>query len=133
LSGRGWETLPLPAPDRSGAFVVALDLHRHQAAIEHSDGRAEHVPLGPDRSVGAVTRDVLAAVARLVGSVHIDPKPQETPWTTPLDEDEEHATYDPWQVTTYFAAATRAALVLAAVRAPYRGRSSPVNAWWGTF
>ena len=34
---------------------------------------------------------------------------------------------------TYFAAATRAAMVLAALRAPYRGRSSPVNAWWGTF
>ena len=23
--------------------------------------------------------------------------------------------------------------MLAALRAPYRGRSSPVNAWWGTF
>jgi hypothetical protein len=33
----------------------------------------------------------------------------------------------------YFAAATQAALVLAALRAPYRGRSTPVNAWWGTF
>jgi hypothetical protein len=31
------------------------------------------------------------------------------------------------------AMATRAALVLAAVRAPYRGRSTPVNAWWGSF
>ena len=27
LSARGWETLPLPAPDGSGAFVAALDLH----------------------------------------------------------------------------------------------------------
>ena len=34
-------------------------------------------------------------------------------------------------VATYFAAATRAALVLAEYRAPYRGRSTPVNAWWG--
>ncbi len=51
----------------------------------------------------------------------------------PLDEDHEHATYDPDQVSSYFAAATRAALVLAAFRAPYRGRSTPVNAWWGTF
>ena len=33
----------------------------------------------------------------------------------------------------YFAAATQAAQVLAAHRAPYRGRSSPVNAWWGSF
>ena len=51
----------------------------------------------------------------------------------PLDQDEEHARYDPEQVAGYFAAATRAAQVLAAYRAPYRGRSSPVNAWWGSF
>ena len=51
----------------------------------------------------------------------------------PLDEDDEHATYDAGAVTSYFAAATRAALVLAAFRAPYRGRSTPVNAWWGSF
>jgi len=36
-------------------------------------------------------------------------------------------------VSTYFSAATQAALVLAAFRAPYRGRSTPVNAWWGSF
>ena len=50
-----------------------------------------------------------------------------------LDEDEEHATYDAEQVERYFAAATRAALVLAEFRAPFRGRSTPVNAWWGSF
>src|SRR5206468_216023 len=54
-------------------------------------------------------------------------------WTVPLDEDTEHARYDPDQVAAYFAAATRAALVLADFRAPYRGRSTPVNAWWGSF
>ena len=133
LSGRGWETLPLPAPDGSGALVVALDLHHHDAVAEHSDGRAHHIPLGPDRPVGTVTREVLAAVSDLVGPVPFDPKPQETPWTTPLDDDDEHTTYEPMQVTEYFAAATRAALVLGALRAPYRGRATPVNAWWGTF
>jgi Family of unknown function (DUF5996) len=133
LSGRGWETLPLPAPDGSGALVVALDLHRHDAVAEHTDGRTRRVPLIPDRPVAEVTRELLAAVGDLVGPVQIDPTPQETPWTTPLDEDYEHRTYDPGQVTDYFAAATQAALVLAALRAPYRGRSTPVNAWWGTF
>ena len=133
LSGRGWETLPLPAPDGSGALVVSLDLRTNQAVVEHSDGRAQQIPLAPDRPVADVTREVLAAVSDLVGPVRIDPRPQETAWTTPLDEDFEHTTYDPTQVATYFAAATRAALVLAALRAPYRGRSTPVNAWWGTF
>jgi hypothetical protein len=133
LSARGWESLPLPAPDGSGAFVVALDLHFHQAMAEHSDGRVRRVALGPDRPVGEVTRELLAAVVELVGSVEIDPTPQEVSWSVPLDEDDEHRTYDPQQVERYFAAATQASLVLAALRAPYRGRSTPVNAWWGSF
>jgi Family of unknown function (DUF5996) len=133
LTARGWETLPLPAPNRSGALVVALDLHTHHAVAEHSDGRAHRVALTPDRPVAEVTRELLAVVADLVGPVHINTAPQETLWTTPLDEDLEHATYDPSHVDAYFAAATQAALVLAALRAPYRGRSTPVNAWWGTF
>jgi hypothetical protein len=54
-------------------------------------------------------------------------------WSSQLDADSEHATYDPDAVAQYFAIATRVALVLAAFRAPYRGRSTPVNAWWGSF
>ncbi|MGH7735264.1 MAG: DUF5996 family protein, partial [Gemmatimonadales bacterium] len=133
LTARGWETPTLPAPDRSGLMVVALDLHSHHANVEHSDGRRRRVPLVPDRSVGAVTRDVVAAVRELVGPVPFDPRPQETGWSVPLDEDDEHATYDPEQVGAYLAAAVRAAAVLAELRAPYRGRSTPVNAWWGSF
>jgi hypothetical protein len=133
LTARGWETAPLPAPDGSGALVVALDLHTHEAVVEHSDGRVRGVALAPDRPVGAVTRELLDAVRALVGAVEIDPTPQEVPWSVPLDEDREHARYDPAQVASYFAAATRAALVLAAFRAPYRGRCTPVNAWWGSF
>jgi hypothetical protein len=133
LSARGWETLPLPAPDGSGSLVAALDLHAHEALAEHSDGRAARVALGPDRPVGEVTRELLDALRTLAGDVRIDPTPQEVPWSVPLDRDDEHARYDPAQVSAYFAAATRAALVLAALRAPYRGRSTPVNAWWGSF
>jgi hypothetical protein len=133
LTARGWETAPLPAPDGSGSVVVALDLHVHEAVVEHSDGRAERIALTPDRPVAEVTGKVLTALTKLGGRVEIDPRPQEVPWTVPLDSDYEHATYDVGQVTDYFAAATQAALVLAAFRAPYRGRSTPVNAWWGSF
>ena len=56
LTARGWETLPLPAPDGSGAIVVALDLRSHEAVVEHSDGRVERVPLTPNRPVADVTR-----------------------------------------------------------------------------
>src|SRR5262249_12285744 len=119
--------------DGSGAIVVALDLHRHEAVVEHSDGRELSFPLTPDRPVAEVTRDLLEGVGSLAGPVRINPKPQEVPWETPLDEDTEHRTYDPDGVSVYLAAATQAALVLAEFRAPYRGRASRVNAWWGTF
>ena len=133
LTARGWETAPLPAPDGSGSLVIALDLRLHEAVVEHSGGRTEHVALTPDRAVGEVTREVLAAVHAVGGAVEIDPRPQEVSWSVPLDEDHEHARYDRDQVADYFAAATQAAVVLAAFRAPYRGRSTPVNAWWGSF
>jgi Family of unknown function (DUF5996) len=133
LSARGWETLPLPAPDGSGAFVAALDLRTHEALVEHSDGRVGRVALAPDRPVGEVTRELLQTIATLAGKVEIDPTPQEVSWSVPLDEDDEHKRYDPGGVASYWAAATQAALVLATFRAPYRGRSTPVNAWWGSF
>jgi hypothetical protein len=133
LTARGWETLPLPAPDGSGSLVICLDLRAHEAVVEHSGGELRRIPLVTDRAVGEVTRDVLEAVRALGGAVEIDPTPQEVSWSVPLDEDEEHASYDAARVESYFGAATQAALVLAAFRAPYRGRSTPVNAWWGSF
>jgi hypothetical protein len=133
LTARGWETAPLPAPDGSGSLVVALDLRSHEAVVEHNAGQARRVPLTPDRPVAEVTRDVLAAVTQLAGPVKVNLVPQEVPWHQPLDEDYEHARYDKERVAGYFAAASQAALVLAAFRAPYRGRSTQVNAWWGSF
>jgi Family of unknown function (DUF5996) len=133
LTPRGWETYVLPAPDGSGAIVAGLDLRTHEAFVEHTDGHEVRISLTPNRPVAEVTRELLGAVGRVAGEVEINPKPQEVPWTAPLDEDREHATYDPDQVTTYFAAATQATLVLAEFRAPFRGRVTPVNAWWGTF
>jgi hypothetical protein len=133
LTARGWETAPLPAPNGSGSLVVALDLHRHETLVEHSAGQVRRIALTPHRAVGAVTREVLAAVRDAGGDVRINPAPQEVPWDTPLDTDDEHAHYDPGEVGDYFAMATQAALVLAEYRAPFRGRSTPVNAWWGSF
>jgi len=133
LTARGWETRPLPAPNGSGVFGVALDLRTHDALVEHADAGVRRIPLTPNRAVAEVTRDVLDAVRDVAGEVAINPKPQEVPWETPLDEDTEHAAYEPGRVEDYLRAAARAALVLEEFRAPWRGRSTPVNAWWGSF
>jgi hypothetical protein len=133
MTARGWETAPLPAPDSSGAFVATIDLRAHEVLIEHTNGAVWQTPLAPDRPVGEVTRAVLDGVRDLAGPVEINPTPQEVSWSIPLDQDDQHVRYDPDQAAAYFSAATQAALVLAAFRAPYRGRSTAVNAWWGSF
>src|ERR1039458_418953 len=95
LTARGWQTRPLPAPAGSGALAGCLALRAHEAVVEHSGGRERRVALAPDRPVAEVTRGVLAGVRDLGGPIEIDLRPQETPWETPLDEDEAHASYDP--------------------------------------
>src|SRR2546421_8158987 len=75
-TARGWETLPLPAPDGSGSVVAALDLHAHEALAEHSDGRGGRGPLTPHRPVGEATRELLDAIAGLAGPVEINTTPQ---------------------------------------------------------
>ena len=135
LTARGWETPPLPAPDGSGAFVVALDLRAHEAVVEHSDGRArarraDARPAGrrgharrcsaPSRALGGAGRDRPDAAGGVV-----DRAARRGRRARDLRRRR--------RSRRYFAAATRAALVLAAFRAPYRGRSTPVNAWWGSF
>src|SRR5215211_8714266 len=71
LTARGWETLPLPAPDGSGLLVAALDLHQHVALAEHSDGRVRRIALTPDRAVGEVTGELLTSLRELGGDVQI--------------------------------------------------------------
>ena len=55
LSTRGWETMPLPAPDRSGALVVALDLRVAPSMAAGDDLRApvlrREIVDGDDRGV----------------------------------------------------------------------------------
>src|SRR3954447_21219252 len=55
-TARGWEPLPLPARDGSGALVVALDLRRHEALAEHSDGSERRGALTPHPTGGGGTR-----------------------------------------------------------------------------
>src|SRR3712207_2807766 len=73
LTARGWETLPLPAPNGTGAMVAALDLHAHEAVAEHSDGRAARIALTPDRPVGEVTRELLETLRGMGGGFEVDP------------------------------------------------------------
>ena len=135
LSARGWETPPLLGTER-----LRGDRRGPRPALARgawaSTGRARPRRRGSRSRPTGRWRKSRARCSRpssgWPGRSRSIPRPRRCPGG-PLDEDREHATYDPEQVATYFDAATRAALVLAEFRAPFRGRSTPVNAWWGTF
>src|SRR5260370_27125635 len=96
LTVRGWETLPLPAPDGSGALALALDLRTHHVVAEHSDGRTGRVALTPDRPVAEVTREVLAMVRALAGPPRRNARPQEGARGTPPAHAGRDAAYSPY-------------------------------------
>src|SRR2546421_10383255 len=106
LTVRGWETAPLPAPNGSGSLVVALDLHRHEALVEHSAGRVRRIALTPHRAVGEVTREVLAAVRDAGGGGRVNPAPQGGPGGIPLDAEAERAHHRPGAGRAVFARAS---------------------------
>ena len=124
LSARGWETLPLPAPDGSGRSWSRSTC----AATKRSSSTATGVSTRPAGARPAGRRG--HARGARGGAIPRRPRrdrplPQETPWTTPLDEDTEHATYDPGQVADVL---RRGHAGCAGARGPAGSVSRPLDA-----
>ena len=95
LTARGWRRPPhhYQPPTVLGRWSL-FSICTFTRPSSSTAAAASAEPLTPDRAVGVVTREVMAAVRRLGGAVDIDPAPQEVPWSVPLDEDSQHARYD---------------------------------------
>ena len=132
LTARGWETAPLPAPTARARWSSRSTCARTRPSWSTAtDARsASHSP--PTGRSATSRATCWTRRGRRAG--RSTRRRRRSPWTVPLDEDDEHATLRPG--TGHRRTSPRrpgAALVLAAFRAPYRGRSTPVNAWWGSF
>jgi len=125
LNPRGWETAPLPAPDGSGSFVLALDLRVNEAVLETSTAASDASPrAGPSGGAVSPARSWSGCTNWSARSDQHDPP------GGPLD----HAARSRRRSRPVRHRAgrllfrrrpTQAALVLASFRAPYRGRSTP--------
>lgn len=130
LTARGLTTTPMSA---SGVvFQVDVDLIEHQVVIATAGGEVERVQLAP-RPVAAFYRDLMKALGTLGISVEITRVPSEVSNPIPFDEDETHVAYDaPW-ATRFFQVLSGIDLVLKEHRSRFRGKTSLVNFFWGTF
>jgi len=130
VTSRGMTTSPMPYGDRT--FEIAFDFIMDKLVIAASDGQTKFIDLEP-RTVSAFYAEVMKGLAECGIDVEIWDQPQEVPDPIPFALDEVHASYDREWVEKFFHALVSADSALRAHRAPFRGRHSPVQFWWGTF
>ena len=130
LTSRGLTTGPIPYRDRT--FQADFDLWDHRFEIRASDGRSEAVPLSA-RSVADFYNDVFAMLDELGIVVDISMIPQEVPGPIAFDKDTIHASYDGDAVRRFFTILSFSDTVFKEHRAPFLGRHTPVQFFWGSF
>ena len=129
LTARGLTTSPMPVGDRT--IDAEFDLIGHELVLRTSDGQVERRPLGG--AVADFYADVMQALQRLRVDVAISVLPSEVAHPIPFPDDRTHATYEPAHAARFFRVLSRVDTVLKQHRAGFRGRTTPVQFFWGTF
>jgi hypothetical protein len=140
---RGWANVPLfltPRGFTTGAMPygermvqIDFDFVAHTIELTTSDGGARSIALLPARCVADIYAAIMAALGALGVTVTIWPMTVEVPNPTRCDEDREHGSYDPEYVERFRRAMASIGTAFIEHRAPFRGRHSPLQFFWGTF
>ena len=130
LTARGLTTTPMTATDV--AFEVGVDLIDHQVQVATTTGGLARVPLTA-RPVAVFYREFMSALSSWGIVVQLSPGPSAVNDPIPFAEDTTHATYEPTWATRFFRLLSAIDLVLKEYRARFRGKTTPVSFFWGTF
>lgn len=130
VNSRGLTTGPVPYRDHT--FEIQFDFLRHYVEISTSLGPGASIHL-ESRTVADFYSAMMRALAQLGIDVAINPKPQEVPNPIPLNEDTEHDSYDEGAIARFWTILSGVDSVLAEYRAPFFGRHSLVQLFWGSF
>jgi hypothetical protein len=129
VTARGLTTSPIPFGLR--AFDLEFDLVDNVLVARSSDGDVDRRPLGG--TVADFYTDVMAMLARMRIEVRISVLPSEVPDPIPFPDDRTHHVYDAAQATRFFRVLSLVDSVLKEHRAGFRGRTTPVHFFWGSF
>ena len=130
LTARGLTTTPMESP--GVIFQIDVDLVDHQVVIGTVRGETRRVALTA-RPVADFYADFLSNLSAL--GIHADfrPVPDEVSDPIPFAEDTVHSAYEPEWANRFWRVLLQADLVLKEHRSRFRGRTSPVHFFWGTF
>jgi hypothetical protein len=124
----GLTTSPIPCGERS--FEIAFDFIAHRLRVQASDGREGGFALEP-QSVATFYRRLMHELDRIDVHPHIYRRPNEIPDAIAFDEDETHRSYDADYANRYWRVLVQADRVFKRFRAPFVGKCSPVQLFWG--
>jgi hypothetical protein len=130
LTSRGLTTTPIAY--EGFIFQIAVDLIDHQVLFETAGGETRRVELTA-RPVADFYADFMSNLSAL--GVHADfrPIPDEVSDPIPFAEDKVHWAYEPGWANRFWRVLAQVDVVLKEHRSRFRGRSSPVHFFWGTF
>ena len=129
VTARGLTTSPIPLGLQT--IDVEMDLIGHELVIRSSDGSSERRPLGGD--VARFYEDVMQMLRVMGVDVSISVVPSEVSDPIPFPDDHTHDTYVPEQARRFFQVLSMVDVVMKEHRASFRGRTTPVQFFWGTF
>jgi len=129
LTARGLTTSTIPVGDR--AIDAEFELTTHELVLRSSDGGTERRPLGG--AVAEFYADVLRMLGRLDVDVTISVLPSEVSDPIPFPDDHAHGTYVEEHAARFFRVLSLVDAVMKEHRARFRGRTTPVQFYWGTF
>lgn len=130
LTARGLTTSPIPHPN--GVFEIEVDFIDHLVSVRASDGRIDQIRLEP-RTVADFHAELLGLLERDGFPVEISAGPGDVPDGIPFAEDVVHRSYEPVWAHRFWRVLVSLDQVLKEHRARFRGKTSPVQLWWGSF
>jgi len=130
LSSRGMTTTPMTYDGL--IFEIVVDLIDHQVAIQTVRGETRRVALAA-RAVAEFYADFMSNLKALGIDAKFRPIPDEVTDPIPFARDTVHRAYEPEWANRFWRVLSQVDLVLKEHRSRYRGRTSPVHFFWGTF
>ena len=130
LTARGLTTTSMAHGDL--IFQIDVDLIDHQVVIQTVRGETRRVALTA-RPVADFFTDFMSNLKALGIETRFKPRPDEVADPIPFAEDTIHSAYEPEWANRFWRVLSQVDLVLKEHRSRYRGRTTPVHFFWGSF
>ncbi len=119
-------------PYKKEAFSIDFDFIHHKLIIQTSSGK-ENIILLKSYSVAKFYDVFMKALKKLKISVSIYPVPVEFADPIPFKKDITHSSYDKAYVARWWRILLQTSFVFDLFRRYFRGKSSPIHFFWGSF